>query len=273
MTAVRDLLDERYGAGAIPATLAALTPAIETMLAHRSVRAYLDKPVGDDLLAAIMAGAQSAASSSNLQAYSVVAVDDAERRKRFAHLVGDQKHVAESPLFLVWLADLSRLERVADQHDTEAVALDYLEMFVIALVDVALAAQNAALAAESLGLGTCYIGGIRNRPEDIAAELRLPPLVMPAFGMCVGWPDEARAGSVRPRLAQPAILHRDVYSSSAEQQPLEQYDGVMAKFYADNKMRGRDWTSMSAKRVSSTEALTGRDRLREALEGFGFKLR
>ncbi|HMY77913.1 MAG TPA: nitroreductase family protein, partial [Thauera aminoaromatica] len=97
-------LQARYGQESIPAEIA-LNPLVEHLLDHRSVRAYLPDPVTDGELAAIVAAAQSAASSSNLNVWSVVAVRDAERRARLAELAGNQAHVREAPLQLVWLAD------------------------------------------------------------------------------------------------------------------------------------------------------------------------
>ncbi len=105
-------LQARYGSESVPAEIA-LNPLIEHLLDHRSVRAYLPDPVTDAELAAIVAAAQSAASSSNLNVWSVVAVRDAERRARLAELAGNQAHVREAPLQLVWLADLARLRRIA----------------------------------------------------------------------------------------------------------------------------------------------------------------
>ena len=75
----------------------------------------------------------------------------------------------------------------------------------MAAVDVALAAQNAVLAAESLGLGTCYIGGIRNQPRAIIELLGLPRLMFPITGLTLGWPDTP--ANPRPRLPQAAVLH------------------------------------------------------------------
>ena len=121
---------------------------------------------------------------------------DPERKARLARAGGDQEHIRQAPLFLVWLADLARLERVAGQVGEACAGLDYLEMFEVGVIDAALAAQNAVAAAESLGLGTVYIGAMRNHPEAVAAELALPPRVTAVFGLCVGTPDP------RPRQRQ-----------------------------------------------------------------------
>ena len=108
MNARAPLYQARYGSAATP-TPTAGSPVIDHLLAHRSVRAYLPDPVSDDTLSAIVAAAQSAASSSNLHAWSVVAVRDPARKARLAELAGDQEHIRQAPLLLVWLADLARL--------------------------------------------------------------------------------------------------------------------------------------------------------------------
>lgn len=269
----QSLYQARYGAADV-AVPSAGSPIIDHLLAHRSVRAYLPDPVDDDQLAAILAAAQSAASSSNLHAWSVVAVRDPARKARLAELAGDQAHIRQAPLLLVWLADLARLEQVANEVGETHAALDYLEMFEVGVIDAALAAQNAVTAAESLGLGTVYIGAMRNRPEEVATELQLPPRVVAVFGLCVGKPDPAQPAAVKPRPPQSVVLHRETYSLPAQTAGLEQYDTAMSAFYASQGMKVRGtWSNHSAKRVRDTQALSGRDRLMEALNGLGFPLK
>lgn len=267
------LYQARYGAADVAVPNAA-SPIIDHFLAHRSVRAYLPDPVSDDQLTAIVAAAQSAASSSNLHAWSVVAVRDPERKARLSMLAGDQAHIRQAPLLLVWLADLARLERVADRVGEAHAALDYLEMFEVAVIDAALAAQNAVAAAESLGLGTVYIGAMRNQPEAVAAELQLPPRVVAVFGLCVGTPDPAQPADVKPRPPQSVVLHNETYSLPAQDAGLATYDTAMAAFYASQGMKVRGtWSNHSAKRVRDAAALSGRDRLVAALNQLGFPLK
>lgn len=267
------LYQARYGSPevTVPSAGSAL---IDQLLAHRSVRAYLPDPVSDDTLSAIIAAAQSAASSSNLQAWSVVAVRDTERKSRLASLAGEQEHIRQAPLLLVWLADLARLERVAGKVGEACAGLDYLEMLEVGVIDAALAAQNAVAAAESLGLGTVYIGGMRNQPEAVAAELALPPRVIAVFGLCVGTPDQQAPASVKPRPPQSVVLHQERYSLPAQDDGLAQYDGAMSAFYASQGMKVRGtWSNHSAKRIRDAGALSGRDRLVEALHRLGFPLK
>lgn len=270
---IADLVRQRYGAGEPPSPLA-VSEALALLLSHRSVRAYTADPLPAGTLEALVAAAQSAATSSNLQTWSVVAVEGAERKARLAELAGNQAQIRAAPLFLVWLADLSRLARVAARRDLPHAGLDYAEMLLVAIIDAALAAQNATVAAEALGLGTVYIGAIRNRPLDVAAELGLPPRVMPVFGMCVGWPDPGRPAAVKPRLAQAAVLHRETYSAAAEPAAVDSYNATMAAFYHEQRMRvDGDWAQHSAQRVAGPHTLSGRDTILAALRHLGFELR
>ncbi|MDR1064168.1 MAG: nitroreductase family protein [Azoarcus sp.] len=269
----QQLIAARYG-DASQLAPAAWSPIIEHLLKHRSVRAYLPDPVSDEQLAAIVAAAQSASSSSNLQAWSVIAVRDAARRAKLAELTGKQPQVGEAPLQLVWIADLARLERVTQITQRPGEALDYLEMFLVAAIDAAVAAQNAAVAAESLGLGIVYTGTMRNQPEEIAELLGLPPKTIALFGLCVGRPDPARPADIKPRLPQSVVLHDECYSLDAQTPGIETYNAAMARFYEEQKMKVHaTWAVHSSKRVANAGALSGRDRLTEALHARGFALK
>ena len=152
---------------------------------------------------------RSTSTSSNLQAYSVIAVADESKRQRLAELCGNQKHIAEAPLFLAWCADLARLEHACQMRGYFQVT-EHVESFLVAAVDAAIAAQTAALAAEALGLGICYIGSIRNDPQAVIDLLGLPHLTFPVTGMTVGYPEGE--GSIKPRLGLEAVLHWETYN-------------------------------------------------------------
>jgi nitroreductase len=175
----------RYGQADIQ-TPASWSPMIDQLLDHRSVRAFTDAPLPEGTLEAMVAAAQSAASSSNLQVWSVVAVQDPDRKARLAKLAGNQAHILQAPLFLVWLADLSRVSRIAEREGVDLQAVPYLESLLLGTIDAALAAQNAVVALESLGLGSVYIGAIRNDIDSVAKVLELPAQVYPVFGLCAG---------------------------------------------------------------------------------------
>jgi len=273
METITRRLAARFGAELDKSDLR-LNAVVEQLLAHRSVRAFRADPLPEHALPTMVAAAQSAATSSNLQAYSIIAVQDAARKERLSKLAGDQRHIRDCPLLLLWVADLSRLDRVAARLGEESGANPYLEMFIVALIDAALAAQNAVIAAESMGLGTVYIGGMRNQPQAAAIELGLPERAFVAFGLCVGWPDAARPASIKPRLAPTSILHHERYGGGeSEAVGIASFDERMRVFQHEQSMAEIGWAAQAAARVAGPGTLSGRDRLREALQALGFELR
>lgn len=268
----QERLRQRYGE--VPAEdVGAWSDVVDHLIDHRSVRRFLPTPVSEQQLRTLIAAAQSAPSSSNLHAWSVVAVTRAETRERLAQLAGQQAHIREAPLQLVWLADLARFDQLSQLKALPVAGLDYLEMFLVGALDAALAAQNASVAAQSIGLSTVYIGGMRNHVEAVAELLGLPPRVAPVFGMCVGVADPFRPSSVKPRPPQSVVLHRERYDVTAGAAGLERYERTMAAFYKSQGIESEGWIARSLKRVGTPAALTGRDRLREALSRLGFPLK
>jgi nitroreductase len=266
------LLHERYGGAGIGAALCD-NDIVAALLRHRSVRGYLPTRLPAGTIETLVAAAQSAPTSSNLQTWSVVAVEDEARRGRLSALAQNQAFIREAPLFLAWIADLSRLDRVGQVHGRHLEGLDYLEMFMVAAIDAALAAQNAVVAAESLGLGTCYVGALRNHPEKVAAELGLPPAAMAVFGLAVGYPAPGAEGAVKPRLSQHVVLHREQYGAPSEQAAVDAYDQALAAFSEATGQGRTTWTGRVMTRVGTLAGLSGRERMQAALNALGFPLR
>lgn len=246
---------------------------LATILTHRSVRAFSADPLPAGTLELLVAAAQSAPSSSNLQTWSVVAVQDADRKARLAELAGNQKFIPQAPLFLVWLADLSRIQHLADERQLKLEGLEFLETLFLGIIDAALAAQNAVVALESLGLGSVYVGAIRNKPEAVAAELGLPPKILPVFGLAIGHADPAVPTGIKPRLPPDAVLHHEQYSSAPHSQAIVRYDGTLTEFQREQGMAEIGWTGRTIPRLQSAQSLAGRHRMREALANLGFELR
>lgn len=266
------LLTARYGSptdSPIPSN-----EILAELLGHRSVRAFTDQPLAAGTLELLVAAAQSASTSSNLQAWSVVAVEDPARKQRLSVLANNQAFVRECPLFLVWIADLSRLQTLGVKRDKPHESLEFLEMLLMATIDATLASQNAAVAAESLGLGVVYIGAIRNHADEVARELGLPAKSYATFGMCVGHPDPARPAAVKPRLPLEAVLHRETYDDGVIHETVDGYNATMDDFYRQQNMKPLGpWDLHSLNRVRGIDALQGRERLVEILKAFGFGLR
>lgn len=273
MTAVHDdLLTARYGPS-VTAKIGEVGDVLRQQLAHRSVRSFLpDEPVSDETVSAIVAAAQSAPSSSNLQSWSVVVVRDPEHKARIASLAGDQQFIRDAPVLLVWLVDFARLDQLAGVDGSTLDGADYVESAVQGFVDVGLAAQNGSLAAESLGLGTVFVGAVRNKPEQIAQELGLPPRVVAAFGLAVGHPDPQQPARIKPRLPQSAIVHAERYDADAQLPAIDAYEATISEFYQQEGL-AHSWKERVLKRIGTVAGLGGRDRARESLQERGFPLR
>ncbi len=209
-------------------------------------------------MAGLVAAAQSAATSSNLQLWTVVSVQDPARRAVVAELCAGQAQVRQAPWFLCFLADHHRLRRAAAEVGETALGLDYNEFYTMAVVDAALAAERMVCAAEGLGLGVCYIGALRNDVDGVAEVLGLPDGVVGLFGLCLGWPADGFDGAVKPRLPQASVWHRERYDPDAG---IGDYDARMAAFYEAQGMKGDvTWSMRSGRRVDEHH-LSGRERL------------
>ncbi|HPY40750.1 MAG TPA: nitroreductase family protein, partial [Thiolinea sp.] len=130
---------------------------METMLAHASVRQFTEQPVSTEMLEQLIRCGQTAASSSFIQALSVIHVTQTDHRQQIAEVAGGQAWVVAAPVFLVFCADLQRVNYACLKNDLGALE-GHTEHFIAATVDTALVAQNVLLAAESMGLGGVFIG-------------------------------------------------------------------------------------------------------------------
>lgn len=216
-----------------------MNPTIELLKSHRSIRKFTDQPVSRELLEELIRAGQAAATSSHVQAYSVIHVTNPTHRELIAELAGGQAYVATCGAFLVFCADMKRPTEAAERTGARVVR-GMTEQLLVASVDTALMAQNVAVAAESEGLGICYIGGIRNDPREVSELLGLPDHVYPVFGMCLGYP--AHQPDVKPRLPVEAILKQDTYRDDREQ--VAAFDETMHAYYQSRKggTKQSDWS-------------------------------
>jgi len=201
---------------------------IELLQAHRSIRQFTDQPVPDETFRQIISASQCAASSSFVQACSVIRVRNPDTREALADVAGGQRYVVDAPIFCVFCADLQRADSCCDLN-SQSMNAGFTEHFIIATVDVALMAQNAVIAAESLGLGICYIGAMRNDPQKVSDLLKLPRYVYPVFGLCIGYP--AQDPECKPRLPVETVLMEEHYVEP-DRRGIERYDEQMRDYYS-----------------------------------------
>lgn len=219
---------------------------IETILNHRSVRSFEEKKLTKEQIEIIVRSAQAASTSSFIQAYSIIGVTDPKMKKQLAELAGNQPYVEHNGHFFVFCADLHRHEMIGKMENKEVLySIESTEKFMVSLIDTALAAQNAAIAAESMGLGICYIGGIRNQLNEVREVLHTPEHVIPLFGMAIGYPKDLN--EQKPRLPFEHIYHENKYEQDEVKlkAQLEEYNRLIAQYYEErtNGARKDTWTS------------------------------
>ncbi|UDJ80834.1 oxygen-insensitive NADPH nitroreductase [Kosakonia oryzae] len=200
-----------------------MTPTIDLLCAHRSIRHFTDQPVTQEQREAIIASAQATSSSSFLQCSSIICITDRAMREQLVALTGGQQHVAQAAEFWVFCADFHRNFEISPEAKP-----GLAEQLLLGVVDTALMAQNAFTAAESLGLGGVYIGGIRNNIEAVGELLQVPKHVLPLFGLCLGWP--ADDPGLKPRMPASLLVHENHYQP-LDRDALAQYDEEIANYY------------------------------------------
>ncbi|MGO2460399.1 MAG: oxygen-insensitive NADPH nitroreductase [Ewingella sp.] len=215
-----------------------MTPTIDLLRSHRSIRSFTDQPITDEQPEAILSATQGASTSSFLQCSSIIRITDPALREKLVEFTGGQKYVASAAEFWVFCADFNRNQQINPQAE-----LGLAEQLLLGCVDTALLAQNAMTAAESLGLGGVFIGGIRNQVEEVIGLLKLPKFVMPLFGMCIGHP--AQDHQVKPRMPQSMLVHENSYQP-LNPQTLAEYDEQLAAYYLqrDSNARRDTWSDL-----------------------------
>ena len=222
-----------------------MNDVIRTIQNHRSHRSYLPKEVDELMLEQIIQSVQAAPSWINGQQVSVIAIKDRERKKKLAALSGNQKYIEEAPVFLVFCLDFYRTYLASQMENTPFEVSDNIDTLLVGSTDVGIALGTAVIAAESLGLGTVPIGGIRRNLEEVITELNLPPYVLPISGLCVGYPDGDPG--LKPRLPQEAVYHEEIYQQDLKP-ALENYNTTY-QAYLEERSSGKQsgtWTKAVA---------------------------
>jgi len=220
-----------------------MNQVIETLKQHRSYRKYENKPVPKEMVEAILDSAQAAPSWANGQQVTVILVEDTARKERLAELCGNQQHIKEAPIFLVFCMDFYRTELAANLENTAFGAADQSDLLLVGATDAGIALANAITAAESLGLGTVPIGGIRRNAPEVVEYLQLPKYVLPISGLSIGFP--AEDPGVKPRLPKESYVHKETYNSD-QIGSLKEYNDIFKQYLQERGSEQANWTNRVA---------------------------
>jgi FMN reductase [NAD(P)H] len=169
--------------------------------------------------------------SINGQQTSVIVVRDKKKKEKLAELVGNQEYVAKAPVFLVFVMDFYRTYLAGEKTGLKQAIHEDIEGILAGSVDVGIALGASVVAAESLGLGTVPIGGIRRNPEEVIELLGLPKYTFPMVGLVIGYPaDESHK---KPRVPFNSFKHNENYDTKAVEESIDIYDEQMSEYLSE----------------------------------------
>lgn len=186
---------------------------LNLLMNRRSIRQYRNEGIAPDLLNELLEAAAQSSNTGNMQTYSVVATTRSELKSQLAPAHFNQPMVKAAPVVLTFCADYNRFSAWCRERKAEP-GYDNFESFISAAVDAIVFAQTFAVAAESVGLGICYLGTTTYNAQEIIEVLKLPKLVMPVTTLTVGYP--ADNPPVTDRLPLEAVLHLEQYTDFSQ---------------------------------------------------------
>ncbi|MCI5822270.1 MAG: nitroreductase family protein [Pararoseburia sp.] len=186
---------------------------IKSLYQRKSVRVYEDKPIPEEMKRTILEAATQAPSAGCQQLYTILDITDQNLKEALAKTCDNQPFIAKAPLVLVFCADCKKWYDAFIEAGCQPRKPGVGDL-MLAVTDTTIAAQNAVVAAESFGIGSCYIGDIMENCEEQRKLLNLPEFVFPAVMLVFGWPTEQQKQRSKPhRFEMNHILHENTYRS------------------------------------------------------------
>lgn len=180
----------------------------DILLERRTIRKYSSEPVDDKLLMELLNMGCRASTTGNMQVYSIIITRDNEKKKELSPLHFNQNMITEAPVVLTFCADFNRFNKWCRLRKAEP-GYDNFLSFVTAAIDSLLVAQTVCIAAESKGLGICYLGTTTYMANKIIETLKLPAGVVPVTTVTLGWP--AEIPDQPDRLPLETVVHNEIY--------------------------------------------------------------
>ena len=188
-------------------------PILQSLFDRKSVRVYEEKPIPAEMKQAILEAAAQAPSAGCQQLYTILDITDPALKEALAESCDHQPFIAKAPLVLVFLADCRRWLNAYHAAGITDARKPGAGDLMLAVADTCIAAQNAVVAAESLGIGSCYIGDVLENAEAMRDALHLPQYVVPACMLVFGRPTEQQQRRPKPaRFAEQAVVCENVYT-------------------------------------------------------------
>lgn len=188
-----------------------MNEVIKQLYERKSVRVFTDQEISAEDKTHILESAVQAPTAGNQQMYTILDITDQELKDKLAVSCDNQPFIAQAKLVLVFCADYQKWYDAFETAGCEP-RKPGLGDIMLAVTDTAIAAQNAVVAAQSLGIGSCYIGDIMENCEIHREMLNLPKYVMPAAMLVFGYPTDQQINRRKPeRVAMKHVVHENGY--------------------------------------------------------------
>jgi FMN reductase [NAD(P)H] len=184
------------------------------MMKRRSVRVFKDQEISEPIIGQLVDVANQAPTGGNIQPLSIILVRNPEGRKKLAELSGGQPWVRNAPLTMIFCLDFYRIKKWAQLCETDFRGEQAINHFLIAYADLMVAAQNVVILAESLGLGSVYIGSIQHEIDETRHFFEIPEYVLPMMLLSIGYPKSIPQSI--PKLKKEVIVHYEKYQQPEE---------------------------------------------------------
>jgi len=200
----------------------------EILMKRRSVRDFEDKGISDEIINKILDAAVSAPTGGNIQPISIIVLRGAEARKKLDGILVNQPWVKKAPVSLIFCVDFYRVKKWASMFGTDFSGERAVWHFLIAYADIMCAAQNAAVLAESLGLGSVYVGAILSKIDKVRDFFDIPEYVLPLMILSVGYPRTVPKNI--PKLERDIMVHSERYEQRTDEELRAAYENKYGHF-------------------------------------------
>ena len=228
-----------------------MNETIQLLHNHRSIRKFTTEKLSEEQIRTIVEAGQRASTSSNVMAYSIIGVTDEQTKKELQKISG-QPYVEKNGYLLVICADLNRNYQLGTTEEQEEMkeVIESTEQFIVATIDAALVTQNMVVATESLGLGACFLGSLRNNINRVDELLGLPDYVIPLFGLAIGYPNHKP--ETKPRLPFDAVFHENTYDKNKRQKSINEFDEMLHTYYQERSTNNKvdTWTDQMRRKYT-----------------------
>lgn len=214
-----------------------MNETIQTQLNHRSIRAFKEQELTKEEVELLVDVARHTATSKFMQVYSIISITDPTLKAAFA-AISKQTYVEKNGHLFLFVVDYHRNVQLTKAQDRPAKLQGTADYFIAGLTDATIAAQNMVVAAESLGMGTVFLGSLHNDAQQIIDLLGLPEYTFPAVGLAVGWPNQEP--QLKPRLPK-EIIHMENHYQVLENplKEIEAYDEEITSYYDTRDLNHR----------------------------------